>query len=786
MRHSSFVIRCVLIHCALAVSPAPAQGPHEIALIVNARSRDSLEIAHHYAHLRRIPSANIIYLDLPDTAWDIRAEASLEDFNRWIVEPVRREIEARGIGDHILAWIYSADFPFRVTTPSPMSLTGATFTRGVFPPREQVDKGVFRSPFFRGPDRPGNEGAPPGSLQEFAMALKEDMPLPAMLLGHTGARGLSADTVIAGLRRAAAADGAAPSDPVHFHLSDDVRVRCRSWQFGPAARELKGLGLAATVSSNPPAAAAPLSGLMLGTAFTDKPWGRLQPGSVADNLTSLAGYFYAHEQTKLGYWLALGAAGSAGTVTEPLAIWTKFPHARLFFHYASGCTLLESYLQAVRSPLQLLLVGDPLCKPWDRPAPMALVSMDDAKIPLRGEAAFVASPIVPVPGATYLMLLDGRSLPAGGRATGLRFDTRELADGYHELHAVLYSPGPIRRQGHARAGFAVDNLGRAAMLRPAAEPHAPAALHQTIELIVQATAGATGLVLTAHERPVWNGPAATQEQRIAVAAARIGPGPVPLRLSALFPDGAPVRSTPVPITIHRHNAPPSAPRVAPDSEHPARLRATADDPDGDPPAITWFEDLLARPRPDPGIRLGADGWTLSHPDGDAAIPLDGASADARAEFAAALTIETTREDTGEQLGGLVFNMRSARTYDCFGWHWKESGWILGRVEDGRLTRIATRGAPQPTAQPREIAVRREQDGLSAWVDGECVARTDRMQLGGPIGLMSGRSPMTVNRLALSLAEGDVWDPADTPAARRLWVRAADPSQARWTAHTVGE
>ena len=64
--------------------PATAQGPHEIALIVNANSPDSLEIAHHYAHVRRVPSANVIYLDLPP---DFALNQPLSTFALAAVEP---------------------------------------------------------------------------------------------------------------------------------------------------------------------------------------------------------------------------------------------------------------------------------------------------------------------------------------------------------------------------------------------------------------------------------------------------------------------------------------------------------------------------------------------------------------------------------------------------------------------------------------------------------------------------------------------------------------------------
>ena len=69
-------------------------------------------------------------------------------------------------------------------------------------------------------------------------------------------------------------------------------------------------------------------------------------------------------QTPLSEFLRYGAAGSSGTVTEPFAIAEKFPSPMIQVHYARGCTLAEAFYQSVHGPYQLLIVGDPLCRPW--------------------------------------------------------------------------------------------------------------------------------------------------------------------------------------------------------------------------------------------------------------------------------------------------------------------------------------------------------------------------------------------------------------------------------------
>jgi hypothetical protein len=767
-------------------SSALAQGPHEIVLIINRNSAASLEIAHHYAQLRRVPPSNLIYLDLPEHTRGTRAEFTPAEFTTLIRDPVQRAIDERRLNDHILAWIYSADFPVRIMSEPPVSLAGATFVRGTLPTPEEVDKGRYASPLFRGPDRPEDKGAPAGSIQEFAILLRERMPVPSMMLGHTGARGLPVETVVDQLRRAASADGTRPRDPFHFHTSDDVRSTCRRWQFEGAAAELKEIGMAALISSNRPSDALAVSGIMLGGALVPEPWGRLQPGAIADNLTSLGAVFHTHEQTRLSQWIARGAAASAGTIWEPYANWAKFPHARLFAHYARGCTLLESYMQAVRSPMQLQVVGDPLCRPWSPAPSLMLINIEDDGKPLRGIASFMASSFVPTPGLTYLFMLNGRSLPAGGATAGLKIDTSILRDGYHELHAVAYTPGPIRRQGHARLGIHVDNRGQSATLALAAGASAEPRLHQPLNVLVSASAGATNLRIAAFERVLWQGPATTQAQAVALAPREIGPGPVSLQATAQFADGGDVRSEPLAVTIRSDNQPPARPAIATTSaaDGKTRLIARSDDPDGDAVRITWFADLRAVGFT--GNSLAPDGTLAST--GGSLVVKSAATTEQPAELAATLRTAEVGYDSGWQLGGLVFDLKDELNYACFGWNWKEGGWMLGRVENGRLVPHASRGMPLDPRRDYEISVRQEGDRVTAWVDGEQVGASTSLVLRGPFGLCGGQPALTLSRLALSPPPGWAAPQATNtmavlPDGARppLLIRATDtPGASAWT------
>lgn len=763
----------ILIACCALSVRAPAQGPHEIALIVNANSPDSLEIAHHYAHLRRVPSANILYLDLPADLGGIRGEINPDQFQRLILEPVRNEIAARNIGDHILAWVYSAGFPVRVLTSPPISLNGATFLRGQYPPGDAVNQAQFISSFFRGPDKPGDPGLPTASLQEFAIALRDQMPTPSILLAYTANRGLTVDETLDSLRRAAAADGTQPREPFFFHISDDVRSTARRWQFDGALAELKQIGAPTLLSSNPPPAQTALSGLMLGIANTTDPWGRLQPGSIVDNLTSFGAEFHHHDQVRLTHWLRHGASVAAGTVTEPFAAWPKFAHARIFAHYARGCTALESYLQALRSPLQQLLVGDPLVRPWGRPIPLTLISMEDAKRPLRGEVSFLASTLVAGPGMNYLFLLNGRSLPAPGANPGIRFDSRNFDDGWHELNAIVYSPGPVRRQGHARLGFTLDNAGRFARIA-ADTTNAVFDYFRPFTVRVASAPGATGLTVTAHERVVWRAPATTQELAVALNPQTIGPGPVPLHAVAHFPDGGRARSAPLPISIQRLNRPPAAPVVTRRTNEAGRTvyHVEAPDPEADPVTLAWFTDRLSDPPR--GIAASSDGWTLAHTSAVLIAKLPSLSESAPEEIVFRLATRNEARDTGPLVGGLAWDIRDDRNYSYFGWHWMWSAWVAGRVRDGAYEPLLARGAPRPPRGDEDLSVRRDGDAVVIRINGEEFFRDTRIPLKGPIGLIGGPIPATLTAVLASEAA-----PEGTAPAGRWWIRAADPHAATW-------
>jgi len=378
-----------------------AQMPHRVAVLVNENSQNSKKAANVFAALHGVPGGNLIYLNLPDSMVTGRAECSPEEFISRIYEPAQKTIEERGLTEQVLAWVYSVDFPIRiVTSPNDrqqMSLMGITFTRGKVPAMEMIEKGQFASTLFAGPLQEGGPKNPPRSFDVISAALKERMPLPAMMLGYTGEKGTDMDTVLRCIENGVRArQGIQNPQILLVQTGDKARSGPREWQYADVKAELALRGGSAVICTNPPSAQTNLTGVLIG-AETVKPadFGTFAPGAFAEHLTSWSAEFQK-PQTKCTEWLKAGATVTAGMVTEPYNAWPKFPHARFFVHYASGCSAMESFYQSILSPVQVLLLGDPLSQIAGLPVEIKTVGLG-REIASSVDSAFVAEAKFPIP-----------------------------------------------------------------------------------------------------------------------------------------------------------------------------------------------------------------------------------------------------------------------------------------------------------------------------------------------------------------------------------------------------
>lgn len=86
--------------------------PHHVAVLANAKSPESLEVAAHYAARRGVPTSHVIRLDLP-----LRDRLTRREYDDLIVTPVRRILEDRQLSSSIRVLVTTYGVPLRVEAP---------------------------------------------------------------------------------------------------------------------------------------------------------------------------------------------------------------------------------------------------------------------------------------------------------------------------------------------------------------------------------------------------------------------------------------------------------------------------------------------------------------------------------------------------------------------------------------------------------------------------------------------------------------------------------------------
>ncbi len=302
---------------------------------------------------------------------------------------------------------------------------------------------------FRSQRAWGRDGTPGASGPHYMLST---------MLGVTCGRANSVNEVLASLARSATADGTSPTGSIYFPQNGDVRSTTRAWAFNAAANTLKQLGVNAVVENGIlPVKRADVAGAMIGTAGFD--WNAsgstVLPGAIIEHLTSFGAVLSERsDQTPCTDFIRAGASGTSGTVTEPYALQQKFPTAFMHVMYCRGWTLAESFYQSLFGPYQLLVIGDPLCKPWAKsvkeyvsglpygPHPKGLLKLKP-KI-FGGDNNSVAS---------FEFYVDGRLFTPCLPGSTLSFDSTNLDYGFHEVSMVAVHKGPQEYRSRTAAAI---------------------------------------------------------------------------------------------------------------------------------------------------------------------------------------------------------------------------------------------------------------------------------------------------------------------------------------------
>ncbi len=581
MRKCSFWRRnlCALALFGWSTAAWAGGGPEGVLLVVNPHSPTSLTIANHYARLRQVPPEHLLYLP-----WEPNAQTTdIDTFRQQILVPVLQTIQNLHLAGQIDYVVYSSDFPWAVELGSDIRKAMASLPSSARPAVPPENKGAAApdKPTLPQPEWPKvltgvgsltgltylwqqSGGGTPNyfSLQSnryMRLAIPEQAGGASIgfrgnryyglkgevvaagghryflstMLGVTAGRGNSLDEILRYLARSATADGTHPKKTIYLVRNDDVRSRVRHELFPIVVRELAKLGVAAEiVEGTVPLNRDDVQGLVTGTATFD--WkasgSTILPGAICEHFTSYGGVMTAGaEQTPLSEFLRYGAAGSSGTVTEPYSVPYKFPSPMIQVHYARGCTLAEAFYQSVHGPYQLLIVGDPLCRPW-ADIPQVSVAGAAAGAVVRGELRLKPTATMAQGGSVegFVLAVDGRYEAQCGPGGTLVLDTTRFCDGYHELRVLAIGPAPIESQGRQILPLRLDNRGRKIAVSPAAP--GPQRLDRPVTIAVRSP-GSIGIVALQGTRVVAH--LAGEEGRIEIPASSLGSGPIQLRIEGL-------------------------------------------------------------------------------------------------------------------------------------------------------------------------------------------------------------------------------------------------------------
>ncbi|NMC19532.1 MAG: hypothetical protein GYA33_03845 [Thermogutta sp.] len=353
-------------------------------------------------------------------------------------------------------------------------------------------------------------------------------------------RGNTLPEILHYLERSAKADAAFPPGTIYYVRNDDIRSKTRHPAFPEAVEQLERLGVRGEIVFGiMPEEKHDCQGVMMGTAQFqwEESGSEIRPGALCDHLTSLGGVMHRNGgQTPLSEFLRHGAAAASGTVTEPFAIQEKFPFAMLHVHYARGCTAAEAFYQSVYGPYQLLIVGDPLCRPW---ANVPRVTLDGLPGPIvSGELRLRATAHFPRPGLpdplgggetfAFEYYLDGEMRNRGRPGEECLLNTAAWGDGRHELRVVAVEKGLIATRGSLVLDVVFRNHDREIQVQ--AESPDRLAFGQIIAVEARSP-GAMALVLRHNGRVLDRCLGATG--RLTADTRRLGRGPVSLQVAAL-------------------------------------------------------------------------------------------------------------------------------------------------------------------------------------------------------------------------------------------------------------
>ena len=336
--------------CAPLVAHGGGSGLNTV-VVANQASSNSVALANYYCERRQIPPNNVLNINWSggNIAW------TNGDFQTNLLVPLLNFIASHGLTNQVDYVVLSMDIPFQLNFGTTVNSTTTALFYGLKPGGGTDWKGVTNSycwseSVFR--------QAPPASASGYSF-------LATMLTANT------LDQAKQLVDQGVNSDGTFPTVPVVLAKTSDVNRNIRYTVFDNAIFNTRLRGNYQMWRTNTDNLW--MSGTMLGCEnglqnFSLPP-NTFVPGAIADDLTSFSGIIFGYnDQTTSLAFIAAGASGSYGTVTEPSADPAKFPDPQDYFYQARGFTLAECYYQSIYDPFQGLIVAEPLAAPFAQSA----------------------------------------------------------------------------------------------------------------------------------------------------------------------------------------------------------------------------------------------------------------------------------------------------------------------------------------------------------------------------------------------------------------------------------
>lgn len=339
----------VCLLCALMTDARGGGSGLNTMVVINQNSPDSQDLANYFCEQRCVPPENVLRITWTgdNRAW------SDSQFSSRLLSPLLNQLNVRQLTNQIDYVVLSMDIPFQtISNGSVNSTTSALF---------------YGLKAYGGSD-PGVTNSYAQSELVFAQSPPASAPgvsfLTTMITGDT------LETARRLIDQGVASDGMHPSQPVVLEKTSDPSRNLRHLLFDNAIINVKIRDNSAIVrvNSDETSGQSGFFGVQTGLDKWTLSPGTFVSGAIADSMTSFGGIIFGpNAQSNLLSFLNAGAAGSYGTVAEPLTDTQKFPDPQVYFYQARGFSLAESYYQSVTAPHLGLMVAEPLAAPFARP-----------------------------------------------------------------------------------------------------------------------------------------------------------------------------------------------------------------------------------------------------------------------------------------------------------------------------------------------------------------------------------------------------------------------------------